>query len=1779
MAEPPLAPQLDHIDPDQHCAVGLVRTVDQTVFGRCQCRLSCKRHSEAQKAAVPDRSRPYHELLARQPMSLGHSQDQSAPRPAPGLPAPGSSTSPAQPQSAMTLKKVIVIDPDVHCAVSFDDGTQCNRPFSCDVHEDREREIVPGRTADLSILRRLWALNSSRLPQTAVNPDTNCAVRLELTTLCAQNLNCSLHSPAQKIEVEGRSLPFGQLLQIQQSQLARRIAAARGYGLAMAGIQTGAPETTRLRRRYRRDGMQNADFDPGAYGDAPNPEEPSLQHSGRNMTRLRQIMYGTNPNDPDQDILSILPAESVRTISETNSSVFRDGSDFHFAFSKRKIVSTLPRFRNHLASAIAKDACLISAMGTDFALDEIMANAVMASLRRILPRVAVDLLNLNVALKSVLLHHALRLTQHAGSAKPKVKFTLKTAVIDNKPSITFELRHFEPALWNTDTIRVALPITSEPNESSVPQPEEFYDFGEVYSGDSWLGLDIPKARARKLTEIASYVVSRLHNCMAKRTDVCRCLAMLSQSFGVPLLVGPETLEQVDAAMTADLAVYDSQRGVIVASNEARRSAPWLPDISDIPSDRVARSVVECINARYLFTRDVWLAWADGSNVADMHCQYGDELFMQDCMCSSVGAQQELHRCLCGKMTLCKDLEAVPDVSSNTFTRLCPNCRGSRSLPDFEFGQVLQPVYGMQSQSNRIQQSKRHSQAKQPSQSKPNDGQIKPKAVRIQDLQAQIKLLQAALNEKQDSSSDEHKRVRGCINTLINQEHALVFPRKSQPDKRAEELQSAYDALLPAYIPGDQTSEGGWTDAYFKTPIASTNSRLMCSIDTDHPIVGHEDRCREHVYWNMFLTRYYANLLAASNPSISLKILHDLDAATTSADVDTLVERLDHLYLIRLQLPWSGTKRLEEAFDSDFLEDFAEQCRTGVPLLSACQNITRQDTINSVSLWRMSGRKTTLNDDQLKDIDDVRKFFRDAERQSGRQFPRINNVPYFFKGGPVPNDWSFSRIYSIFRGRLDVIERSCGRRHQVTFTVPKLACAVFILICYGVEARPNMLLDVPVSIYTRHLLLMSIGKNDHSKAMTCGFHPGAAIAIENFSFAECNLLVEPWSCNSAKGNRDDEVASVQADFRENLKNENLPHWPAELRPLDTEVTRIYITNAVPSDEDSAPGFEIGGRGDRRDSESVHGVVARRNMKNLGQTCYMSVVLQTCHDNAHLRVSIEDDANMIFKEHTGMDDSQFLPRGEFVANLSPAEIQQFRRSTLAKQKLLLYSLRNLFAELDNGGSQLPAHSTDRILNRIAELDNKWQNDANESAELLHMLVTTMVSASDRSEPTGRGALARLGNQQASDNKAGTLLPDIKVDAQRHMAAFRNEGHDSPLTSMLYSQLVSEVPCPDCACVSRGFEHPNVFYLDFPSGDHEGQVFDLAGLLAEWQHDVLDADSGHTCEFNSQHTRSFDKHRCVTYAADYLCLAFRRGVSGSMNIFNQVDCPDLLNISDLKQQQKLPSSVFARGMPGVEPIELPDASNIDIADDYELVGVNNWVGGHYIYYVRDKGPNGGWIMFNDIHDTPTKKAPQEAWAQGELVHYVIYRRVLQQDAEPIDVSTRRPHQESQVERTGTERQTSRTHARGPSTDMQAGRNVVGRTGANEDVSTANSVRLREVEVQSLEISLAEKIKAVEVRERDASRLRDQLIAIRGLRDDYRAAIGRIEDRVGRDEEFANELIHNLRQSQQQLQRQIEPLQAEHQNLEEQCVRAANNLAVQKEGAEQEISELKDKLLALLN
>ncbi|KJY01898.1 hypothetical protein TI39_contig274g00002 [Zymoseptoria brevis] len=1527
--------------------------------------------------------------------------------------------------------------------------------------------------------------------------------------------------------------------------------------------------------------MQNADFDPGAYGDAPNPEEPSLQHSGRNMTRLRQIMYGTNPNDPDQDILNILPAESVRTISETNSSVFRDGSDFHFAFSKRKIVSTLPRFRNHLASAIAKDACLISAMGTDFALDETMANAVMASLRRILPRVAVDLLNLNVALKSVLLHHALRLTQHAGSAKPKVKFTLKTAVIDNKPSITFELRHFEPALWNTATIRVALPITSEPNESSVPQPEEFYDFGEVYSGDSWLGLDIPKARARKLTEIASYVVSRLHNCMAKRTDVCRCLAMLSQSFGVPLLVGPETLEQVDAAMTADLAVYDSQRGVIVASNEARRSAPWLPDNSDVPSDRVARSVVECINARYLFTRDVWLAWADGSNVADMHCQYGDELFMQDCMCSSVGAQQELHRCLCGKMTLCKDLEAVPDVSSNTFTRLCPNCRGSRSLPDFEFGQVLEPVYAMESisyrsQSKRVQQSKRPSQA----QSKSNDGQTKPKAIRIQDLQAQIQLLQAALAEKQDSTSEEYKRVRGCINTLVNQEHALIFPRKSEPDKRAEEMQSAYDKLLPAYLPGDQASDIGWTDAYFKTPITATNSRLMCSIDTDHPLVGYEGRSREHVWWNMFLTRYYANLLASSNPSIVLKILHNLDAATDSAEVDSLIERLDHLYIIRSQIQWTVKKRFEETYTDDFLNDFAEECRTGVATLSACRSISRQNTASAVSLWRIHKLAKVQRDDDLEDIDDVRKFFADTEQRSGRRFPRINDVPYFFRGGPLPNNWSFTSIYGIFRDRLTRLQCDCNRRHKTTVTLPKLVCAVFFLISYGKQVRPNMLFDLPVSVYSRHSLLMSIGKNDHSKEMTCCFPAGAAITIENFSLADCNLLVEPFCCKSAKGNRDDEVSLLRSDFRENLRTDNLPHWPADLPPLNALVTEYYITNAIPSEEQDAPGFAIEDLGGATGRENASlGVVARRNMKNLGQTCYMSVVLQTFHDNAHLRVSIEDDANMIFKEQTGMDDSQFLPHGEFIANLSPAEIQQFRRSTLAKQKLLLYSLRNLFAELDNGGSQLPAHSTHRILNRIAELDNKWQNDANESAELLHMLVTAIVSASDRSEPAGRGALARLGNQQASDNKAGTLLPDIKADAQRHMAAFRNEGHDSPLTSMLYSQLVSEVPCPDCACVSRGFEHPNVFYLDFPSGDHEGQVYDLAELLAEWQHDVLDAGSGHTCEFNSQHTRSFDKHRCVTYAADYLCLAFRRGVSGSMNIFNQVDCPDLLNTSDLKQQQKLPSSVFARGMPGVEPIELPDASNIDIADDYELVGVNNWVGGHYIYYVRDKGPDGGWIMFNDIHDTPTKKAPQDAWAQGELVHYVIYRRVLQQDAEPINVSTRRPHQESQVERTGTERQTSRTHARGPSTDMQAGRNVVGRTGANEDVSTANSVRLREVEVQSLEISLAEKTKAVEVRERDASRLRDQLIAIRGLRDDYRAAIGRIGDRVRRDEEFANELIHNLRQSQQQLQRQIEPLQAEHQNLEEQCVRAANNLAVQKEGAEQEISELKDKLLALLN
>jgi hypothetical protein len=228
---------------------------------------------------------------------------------------------------------------------------------------------------------------------------------------------------------------------------------------------------------------------------------------------------------------------------------------------------------------------------------------------------------------------------------------------------------------------------------------------------------------------------------------------------------------------------------------------------------------------------------------------------------------------------------------------------------------------------------------------------------------------------------EHVRVRNQINQWILCENDASF---SDRLRYLAEREEAFKTLLSHHRAASDTDPPSWDDAYFDSPIVAEEGRLLCSIETHQPLVWLNTKAREHIASNMLLTKIYANSLCGSNRSIALSMFHKLDTARVN-EIAEYVLRVDHLHVIRSQIPWSEADRYATDFDEEFQAQYTQQWQTGVANLSACEKIADLDSITGPYLWRMKVDPAWLakSSDNLPDLQAVRRFIEELEQDTGR----------------------------------------------------------------------------------------------------------------------------------------------------------------------------------------------------------------------------------------------------------------------------------------------------------------------------------------------------------------------------------------------------------------------------------------------------------------------------------------------------------------------------------------------------------------------------------------------------------------------------------------------------------------------------------------------------------------------------------------------------------------------------------------------------------------------------
>lgn len=484
------------VDPDQQCAVIITWTGKGA---RCPVKLSCKRHSEEQKAAVVGRSRPYHELLHGQPPNTARFN---------------SVTIAGQPAS-----KFSVIDLNIHCAVPRADGSLCTAVLTCAVHSDAAKELVDGRDYSFQDLLRIHKLNTTK----KVGPDTHCSV-ITQGMRCTCLLDCTLHPYAQKSRVSDRTMPFTLLLNIQKCTRVR----ISGYSLASAAASAKGA-IPNMRRRYRRDGMQHLCTPADEDAEKKTPMDTMLGDPGQNLQRIRHILYEGGTGSVEDDVSRILPRFVVRGLDADNTKIADEEGAYHFCFvkkgtgMKRRSVAQL---KDDIHSGRIKESCVISAPHPMYQLSPDAASLILTTLRDWLARYPHDLHIMTDALKELFLHHAI-----ASTDVSKIPHSIDIGEEDGKTCLRTQLLHFDPSSHkNALRTKVALPINCQPRMTDVPHLDRHF----LFQGPDLQQL-ANEPQVPKLQKILSLIVCRLQLKRVSHKQVVCSLSELSSTFGVPLL--------------------------------------------------------------------------------------------------------------------------------------------------------------------------------------------------------------------------------------------------------------------------------------------------------------------------------------------------------------------------------------------------------------------------------------------------------------------------------------------------------------------------------------------------------------------------------------------------------------------------------------------------------------------------------------------------------------------------------------------------------------------------------------------------------------------------------------------------------------------------------------------------------------------------------------------------------------------------------------------------------------------------------------------------------------------------------------------------------------------------------------------------------------------------------------------------------------------------------------------------------------------------------------------
>jgi len=477
----------------------------------------------------------------------------------------------------------------------------------------------------------------------------------------------------------------------------------------------------------------------------------------------------------------------------------------------------------------------------------------------------------------------------------------------------------------------------------------------------------------------------------------------------------------------------------------------------------------------------------------------------------------------------------------------------------------------------------------------------------------------------------------------------------------------------------------------------------------------------------------------------------------------------------------------------------------------------------------------------------------------------------------------------------------------------------------------------------------------------------------------------------------------------------PGSPAHDKTGPQDANSDLVLAAAVEDDDALFHFAIEeSLRDTSKNSNATPYLGRRNMRNLGATCYASCILQLFSNIGSLRSIITH----------GYDIK--VPTGR-----SPLILEKAEDPDGVKHMVIYRTLSTLCRRLQSGNERLAIEECREPLAAFQALSTTFQNQVEEAAFLWSWLVDTLIVTTDRSKAinkddiwlTRANGTAYRRHRWSPEEEINNAYTDAATNSHpveslahhvhKHMEAHLDSGHRSPLALLTTIQYVDLSECNDdsCGLVLRDIGYLNSMMLQISRATHEKDgVISFEDLInanfsthftcggaseqtADWARDCINKKHQEEGESAGQYGRVV---RRITSAPPVFMVEINRAsnvaslgeIGGWDEAAIQVALAETPHMQRLGDYTHIHMSNWSNEGPRIRTgHERLSGDNLNARYDAVAIVAYSHVGKHYASFIKI---DHDWVWFNDLDPRPAFKDPFNDWPEDFVESMICYQVV---------------------------------------------------------------------------------------------------------------------------------------------------------------------------------------------